>query len=114
MKTLSLYQPNLDQLGKEISSYSYDSGMAQRLEKVFQEDLKYSERITYERWKSRRIFNDSLNFSRFQSKSNYDAAPVAALAGRFALYAMAILSRGLLSVQSYSLLWPPFATNRDQ
>lgn len=67
-ETLSLYQPNLDQLGKEISSHSYDSGMAQRLEKVFQEDLKYSERITYERWKSRRIFQRFIEFFAFPIK----------------------------------------------
>jgi hypothetical protein len=46
----------------------YDSGMAQRLEKVFQEDLKYSEQITYERWKSRSIFQRFFEFFAFPVK----------------------------------------------
>jgi cardiolipin synthase len=43
-------------LNQEINLTVYDSGMAHRLEEIFQEDLKYSQKITYEAWRSRGIF----------------------------------------------------------
>jgi cardiolipin synthase len=43
-------------LNQEINLTVYDSDMARRLEEIFQEDLKYSQKITYEQWRSRSIF----------------------------------------------------------
>jgi cardiolipin synthase A/B len=42
-------------LNQEINLTVYDSAVAQRLEQIFHEDLKYSKPITYEEWKSRGI-----------------------------------------------------------
>jgi cardiolipin synthase A/B len=33
----------------------YDAALARRLEGIFQEDLKYSKKITYEEWDARGI-----------------------------------------------------------
>jgi cardiolipin synthase len=55
-------------LNQELNLTVYDSGMAQRLENIFQEDLKYSEQITYERWKSRGIFERFFEFFSFPIK----------------------------------------------
>jgi cardiolipin synthase A/B len=43
-------------LNQEINLTVYDSGISKRLEEIFQEDLKYSQKITYEQWRSRSIF----------------------------------------------------------
>lgn len=43
-------------LNQEINLTVYDSGIAHRLEQIFQEDLKYSQRVTYEQWQSRSLF----------------------------------------------------------
>ena len=43
-------------LNQELNLMVYDSGVARRLEEVFQEDLKYSKQVTYEEWQSRGIF----------------------------------------------------------
>lgn len=43
-------------LNQEINLTIYNSGIAHRLERIFQEDLKYSQRITYEQWRSRSLF----------------------------------------------------------
>src|ERR1041385_3163728 len=40
-------------LNQEINLTVYNSSIAQRLEQIFQEDLKCSQRITYEQWRSR-------------------------------------------------------------
>jgi cardiolipin synthase A/B len=43
-------------LNQEINLTVYDRGIAHRLEQIFQEDLKYSQRISYEQWRSRSLF----------------------------------------------------------
>jgi cardiolipin synthase len=43
-------------LNQEINLTVYDSAIAHQMEMIFQEDLKYSQRITYEQWQSRGIF----------------------------------------------------------
>jgi len=40
-------------LNEEINLIVYDRGVAARLEKAFQEDLKHSKKLTYEAWKAR-------------------------------------------------------------
>jgi cardiolipin synthase len=40
-------------LNEELNLTVYDSGIAQRLEEAFEQDLKYSRKITYEEWSSR-------------------------------------------------------------
>jgi cardiolipin synthase len=40
-------------LNEEVNFIIHDSAIAGRLEKAFQEDLKYSRKLTYEAWKSR-------------------------------------------------------------
>jgi cardiolipin synthase len=42
-------------LNEEANLTVYDAGIAQRLEKAFEQDLKYSRKITYEEWDSRGI-----------------------------------------------------------
>jgi cardiolipin synthase A/B len=42
-------------LNEELNLTVYDSGIAQRLEEAFEQDLKYSRKITYEEWNSRGI-----------------------------------------------------------
>jgi cardiolipin synthase A/B len=55
-------------LNQEINLTVYDSGMAHRLEEIFQEDLKYSQKITYEQWRSRSIFERLGEFFAFPIK----------------------------------------------
>ena len=43
-------------LNQEINVTVYDKGTAQRLEQIFNDDLKYAKEITYEEWQSRSIF----------------------------------------------------------
>jgi cardiolipin synthase len=43
-------------LNQELNLTVYDSALARRLEEVFQEDLKYSQQVTYKEWQSRSIF----------------------------------------------------------
>lgn len=52
-------------LNQEINLTVYDSGLAHRLEEIFQEDLKYSQQITYEQWQSRSIFERIFEFFEF-------------------------------------------------
>jgi cardiolipin synthase len=40
-------------LNEELNLTVYDSSFGARLEKLFEEDLKYSKKVTYEAWKSR-------------------------------------------------------------
>jgi cardiolipin synthase A/B len=42
-------------LNEELNMTVYDSGIARRLEEAFEQDLKYSRKITYEEWNSRGI-----------------------------------------------------------
>ena len=43
-------------LNQELNLTVYDPALARRLEAIFQEDLKYSKKISYEEWKSRSVF----------------------------------------------------------
>jgi cardiolipin synthase A/B len=43
-------------LNQELNLTIYDGPVARRLEEIFQEDLKFSKKITYEEWDSRSIF----------------------------------------------------------
>jgi cardiolipin synthase len=40
-------------INEEINLVVYDAGFAGQLERSFQEDLKYSKKLTYEAWNSR-------------------------------------------------------------
>jgi cardiolipin synthase len=40
-------------INEEINLVVYDAGFARQLERSFQEDLKYSKKLTYEVWNSR-------------------------------------------------------------
>ena len=42
-------------LNEELNLTVYDAGLARRLEEAFEQDLKYSRKITYEEWSSRGI-----------------------------------------------------------
>jgi cardiolipin synthase len=42
-------------LNQEVNLTVHDSGVARRLEQIFEEDLKYSKQISYAEWKSRGI-----------------------------------------------------------
>jgi cardiolipin synthase len=42
-------------LNEELNLTVYDSGIARRLEEAFEQDLKYSRKISYEEWHSRGI-----------------------------------------------------------
>ena len=55
-------------LNQEINLTVYDSGIAHRLEEIFHEDLKYSQQITYEQWRSRSIFERFVEFFAFPIK----------------------------------------------
>jgi cardiolipin synthase A/B len=43
-------------LNQELNLTVYDASLARRLETIFQDDLKYSKKITYEEWNSRSVF----------------------------------------------------------
>jgi cardiolipin synthase len=43
-------------LNQEVNLTIYDSSIAHRLEQIFQEDLKYSQSISYDQWQSRGIW----------------------------------------------------------
>jgi len=43
-------------LNQELNLTVYDRSIAQRLEEIFQQDLKYSKQMSYEEWQSRGIF----------------------------------------------------------
>ena len=43
-------------LNQELNLTVYDASLARRLEVIFQDDLKYSKKITYEEWNSRSVF----------------------------------------------------------
>jgi cardiolipin synthase A/B len=55
-------------LNQEINLTVYDRGIAHRLEEIFQEDLKYSQQISYDQWRSRSIFERFLEFFAFPIK----------------------------------------------
>ena len=43
-------------LNQELNLTVYDASLAHRLETIFQDDLNYSKKITYEEWNSRSVF----------------------------------------------------------
>ena len=43
-------------LNQELNLTVYDASLARRLEGIFQDDLKYSKKITYDEWNSRSVF----------------------------------------------------------
>lgn len=55
-------------LNQEINLTVHDSGVARHLEEIFGEDLKYSEPVTYEQWRSRGIFERLFEFFSFPIK----------------------------------------------
>jgi cardiolipin synthase len=55
-------------LNQEINLTVYDRGIAQRLEQIFADDLKYAERITYERWQSRSLYERVMEMFAFPIK----------------------------------------------
>ena len=52
-------------LNQEVNLTVYDKGTAQKLEKIFSDDLTYSKEITYEAWQSRGIFERLFDFFSF-------------------------------------------------
>ena len=52
-------------LNQEINLTVHDSAVARHLEEIFREDLKYSEPVTYEQWRSRGIFEQLFEFFSF-------------------------------------------------
>ena len=52
-------------LNQEINVTVFDQGTAQSLERIFNDDLKYSKEITYEAWQSRSIFERLFDFFSF-------------------------------------------------
>ena len=56
-------------INEEINLVVYDTGFAEQLEKSFQEDLKYSKRLTYEAWNSRPLMDKIMElFSNLMKK----------------------------------------------
>jgi cardiolipin synthase len=55
-------------LNEELNLTVYDSGVARRLEEAFEQDLKYSRKITYEEWSSRGIGERIYEFFAFPVK----------------------------------------------
>ena len=52
-------------LNQEINVTVYDKVTAESLERIFNDDLKYSKEITYEAWQSRSIFERLFDFFSF-------------------------------------------------
>ena len=63
-------QGTLDMLILQVLSLepAHGYGIAQRLEQVFQEDLKHSQRVTYEQWRSRSLYERVMQFFAFPIK----------------------------------------------
>ena len=55
-------------LNQEINLTVHDIGVARHLEEIFREDLKYSEPVTYEQWRSRGMFERLFEFFSFPIK----------------------------------------------
>jgi cardiolipin synthase len=55
-------------LNQEINLTVYDRGIAQRLEQIFADDLKYSEPITYKEWHSRSLHERLMEMFAFPIK----------------------------------------------
>src|SRR5262249_15711867 len=52
-------------LNQEINRTVYNSTIAQRLEQIFQEDLKYAEPVNYEQWQSRSLYERLIDLFAF-------------------------------------------------
>jgi cardiolipin synthase A/B len=57
-------------LNQELNLTVYDASLARRLEVIFQDDLKYSKKITYEEWNSRSVFERLFEFFAFPVKEH--------------------------------------------
>jgi cardiolipin synthase A/B len=55
-------------LNQEINLVVYDHGAAARLKEIFQEDLKYAKEISYEKWKSRGLYERLVDLFTFPVK----------------------------------------------
>jgi cardiolipin synthase A/B len=55
-------------LNQEINLTVHDSTVAHHLEEIFHDDLKYSEPVTYEQWRSRGVFERLFEFFSFPIK----------------------------------------------
>ena len=55
-------------LNQEINLTVHDIGVARHLEEIFRQDLKYSEPVTYEQWRSRGMFERLFEFFSFPIK----------------------------------------------
>jgi cardiolipin synthase len=55
-------------LNQEINLTVYHRGIAQRLEQIFQDDLQYSQPITYEEWHSRSLYERTMELFAFPIK----------------------------------------------
>jgi cardiolipin synthase len=55
-------------LNQEINLTVHDIGVARHLEEIFRDDLKYSEPVTYEQWRSRGMFERLFEFFSFPIK----------------------------------------------
>jgi cardiolipin synthase len=53
-------------LNQEINLTVYNREIAQRLERIFADDLKYAERVTYEQWQSRSLYERVMECLRFR------------------------------------------------
>jgi cardiolipin synthase A/B len=49
-------------INEELNLVVYDTAFAQQLEKSFQEDLKYSKKLTWEAWNSRPFMDKVLEW----------------------------------------------------
>jgi cardiolipin synthase len=55
-------------LNEELNLVVYDQAVASRLERAFQDDLRFSTRLTYESWKGRGIASRLLELLAFPIK----------------------------------------------
>ena len=55
-------------LNQEINLTVYNREIAQRLERIFADDLKYAERVTYEQWQSRSLYERVMEMFAFPIK----------------------------------------------
>jgi len=55
-------------LNQEINLTVYNREIAQRLERIFADDLKYAERVTYEQWQSRSLYERVIEMFAFPIK----------------------------------------------
>ena len=61
-------------LNEELNLTVYSASVVRQLEEMFEQDLKYSKRITYEEWNSRGMASESTSSLLFRSRNIYDFA----------------------------------------